>query len=124
MTKLDFIEFIKELGFTQAWQSNSNYFILPTDIVGLPNQNYQAFSDQLNIHFDEKNELLAQLSLAQMSTHMMVGKSFGQFDLKTFGDSDDLQLQIFMSFLKGAFKNPPSSIITYMRDKKIVDILK
>ncbi len=123
MIKSDFIDFIKDLGFTQAWQSNSNYFILPTDIVGLPNQSYQAFSDQLNIHFDEKNELLVQLSLAQMSTHMMTGKNFGQFYLKTFGDPDDLQLQIFMSFVKGSFKNPPSNIIKYMRDRKIKDIL-
>jgi hypothetical protein len=29
-----------------------------------------------------------------------------------------------MSFVKGAFKNPPKNIVQYMRDKKIRDILK
>jgi hypothetical protein len=59
-----------------------------------------------------------------MSTHMMSGKSFGNFNLKTFGDKNDLQMEIFLSFIKGAFKKPPNNIIQYMRDKKIRDILK
>jgi hypothetical protein len=67
---------------------------------------------------------LVQLSLSQMSSHMMAGKSFGNFHLQTFGDKDDFQLEIFLSFIKGAFKKPPNNIIQYMRDKKIRDILK
>jgi hypothetical protein len=81
-----------------------------------------AFADQLKISIDDERELV-QLSLSQMSTHMMAGKNFGNFQLSTFGN-DDFQLEIFMSFIKGAFKNPPKSIIQYMRDKKIRDILK
>jgi hypothetical protein len=121
MTKEEFVLFIEILGFTQTWGSNSNSFSLSTDVIGKPNQNYMAFADQLKISIDNG---LAQLSLSQMSTHMMAGKSFGNFSLETFGDDNDFQLEIFLSFIKGAFNNPPNNIIQYMRDKKIRDILK
>ena len=121
MTKDEFIEFIKDLGFTQTWGNNQNSFSLATDVVGKPNQNYMAFTDQLKISIDNERGL-AQLSLSQMSTHMMAGKNFGNFQLKTFGN--DFQLEIFLSFINASFKNPPKSIIQYMRDKKIRDILK
>jgi hypothetical protein len=121
MTKEEFVLFIEILGFTQTWGSNSNSFSLSTDVIGKPNQNYMAFADQLKISIDNG---LAQLSLSQMSTHMMAGKSFGNFSLETFGDDNDFQLEIFLSFIKGAFKKPPNNIIQYMRDKKIRDILK
>jgi len=123
MTKEDFISFIKELGFTQTWQSFKDSFSLSTDVIGNPNQNAMAFADQLKISFDDERRLV-QLSLSQMSTHMMAGKNFGSFSLKTFGDDNDFQLEIFLSFIKGAFKKPPNNIIQYMRDKKIRDILK
>ena len=123
MTKEEFIEFIKDLGFAQTWGIDSKSFSLITDVVGNPNQNLMAFADELKISIDDKRGL-AQLSLSQMSTHMMAGKNFGNFSLKTFGDENDHQLEIFLSFIKGAFKNPPKNIIQYMRDKKIMDILK
>ena len=123
MTKEEFISFIKDLGFTQTWGSDSNGFSLATDVVGNPNQNAMAFADQLKISLDDKRGLV-QLSLSQMSTHMMAGKNFGNFQLSTFGNDNDFQLEIFISFIKGAFKKPPKNIIQYMRDKKIRDILK
>jgi hypothetical protein len=123
MTKEDFISFIKELGFTQTWQSFKDSFSLATDVIGNPNQNAMAFADQLKISFDDERGLV-QLSLSQVSSHMMAGKNFGSFSLKTFGDDNDFQLEIFLSFIKGAFKKPPNNIIQYMRDKKIRDILK
>ena len=123
MTKEEFILFIEELGFTQTWMSKSNVFSLSTDMVGKPNQNLMAFADQLKITLDDERGI-AQLSLSQMSTHMMAGKNFGNFQLSTFGNDGDFQLEIFMSFVKGAFKNPPKNIVQYMRDKKIRDILK
>jgi hypothetical protein len=121
MTNEDFIEFIKELGFSQTWGVDSLGFSLSTDIVGKPNSNYMAFSDQLKVIIDDD---FFQLSLSQMSSHMMVGKNFGRFSLKTFGDKDDLQMEIFFSFIKGSFNKVPDNIIQYMRDKKITDILK
>jgi hypothetical protein len=123
MTKEEFIEFIKDLEFTQTWATGPNHYTLSTDVVGNPNQNAMAFADQLKISIDDEREL-AQLSLSQMSTHMMAGKNFGNFQLSTFGNDDDFQLEIFMSFIKSAFKNPPKNIVQYMRDKKIRDILK
>jgi hypothetical protein len=123
MTKEEFILFIEDLGFTQTWMSKSNGYSLATDVIGNPNQNLMAFADQLKITLDDERGI-AQLSLSQMSTHMMAGKNFGNFQLSTFGNDGDFQLEIFMSFVKGAFKNPPKNIVQYMRDKKIRDILK
>jgi len=123
MTKEEFILFIEELGFTQTWITGPNHYTLSTDVVGNPNQNLMAFADQLKITLDDEKGI-AQLSLSQMSTHMMAGKNFGNFQLSTFGNDGDFQLEIFMSFVKGAFKNPPKNIVQYMRDKKIRDILK
>jgi hypothetical protein len=123
MTKEEFIEFIKDLEFTQTWATGPNHYTLSTDVVGNPNQNLMAFADQLKITLDDERGI-AQLSLSQMSTHMMAGKNFGNFQLSTFGNDGDFQLEIFMSFVKGAFKNPPKNIVQYMRDKKIRDILK
>ena len=103
--------------------SDYKYFSFFTYFVGNPNQNLMAFADELKISIDDKRGLV-QLSLSQMSTHMMAGKNFGNFQLSTFGNDGDFQLEIFLSFIKGAFKNPPKNIIQYMRDKKIMDILK
>ena len=123
MTKEEFIEFIKDLGFTQTWTTKPNHYTLSTDVVGNPNQNAMSFADQLKITIDDEIGLV-QLSLSQMSTHMMAGKSFGNFSLKTFGDENDHQLEIFLSFIKGSFRNTPKNINQYIRDKKIKDILK
>lgn len=123
MTKEEFISFIKEVGFTQTWQSEGNSFSMATDVVGLPNSNYTAFADQLKITISDELDL-AQLSLSQMSSHIMAGKNFGNFNLKTFGEDNDFQMEIFMSFIKGSFKKVPDSIIQFMRDRKISDILK
>lgn len=123
MTKEEFIDFIKEIGFTQTWQSEDKSFSMATDVIGKPNLNSEAFADQLKITlFDELG--LVQLSLSQMSSHIMYGKNFGNFSLKTFGDKNDFQMEIFMSFIKGSFKKVPDNIIQFMRDRKIEDILK
>jgi hypothetical protein len=122
MTKEEFIFFIKELGFTKTWTTDKNRYSLATDVIGNSNQNAMVFTDQLKISMDD--ERVVQLSLSQMSTHMISGKNFGNFQLSTFGNDGDFQLEIFLSFIKGAFKNPPKNIIQYMRDKKIRDILK
>ena len=121
MVKEDFIEFIKELGFAQTWGSNSNSFSLSTDVMGKPNQNLMAFADQLKITIDDE---LVQLSLSQMSTHMMAGKSFGNFSLKTFGDDGDIQLEFFLSFILGSFNQKPKHILQFIRDRKIKNILQ
>jgi hypothetical protein len=121
MTKEEFIDFIKELGFTQTWHTNPNLFSMGTDMFGQPNKN--LVYDQLNLHFDDKHELV-QLSLSQMSSHLVSGKNFGNFSLKTFGDKNDIQLEIFISFIKGSFKEVPKNITQYIRDNKIKNILK
>lgn len=123
MTKEEFILFINELGFIQTWTSKPDVFSMATDVIGNPNQNAMAFADQLNIHLDNEHDL-AHLSLSQMSTHMMTGKNFGSFSLETFGNKNDLQIEVFLSFILGSFNKKPIHIVQYMRDKKISDILK
>ena len=124
MIKEDFITFIKQLGFDQTWKSNPNYYILSTDNIGIGLSNNQPSRfDTLGVTLNDEYGL-AQLALSQMSSNMTAGKNFGNFSLKTFGDENDFQLEIFMSFIKGSFKNPPKNIIQYMRDKKIRNILK
>jgi hypothetical protein len=123
MTKEEFIEFIKELGFQQTWGSSSNSYNLSTDIVGMPNSNYVDFKDQLKVTIIEDSGIV-ELILSQMSPHMMVGKSFGNFNIKTFGDKNDFQMELFFSFIKGSFNKVPECITQYMRDKKIKDIFQ
>lgn len=124
MTREEFITFIEQLGFDQTWQSNPNYYILSTDNIGIGLSNNQPSRfDTLSVTLNDEYGL-AQLALSQMSSNMTAGKNFGNFSLKTFGDKNDLQIEIFMSFITGSFKNPSKNIIQYMRDKKIMDILK
>jgi hypothetical protein len=123
MTREEFIDFIKELGFQQTWGSNSNSYTLSTDVVGKPNINYVAFKDQLKVTMIDEYELV-QLSLSQMSPNMMSGKNFGNFSLKKFGENNDLQMELFLSFIKGSFDKVPDTITQYMRDKKIKDIFQ
>jgi hypothetical protein len=125
MTKEEFIEFIKELGFQQNYQSDGsgplNSFSMVTDTTS---QKYSpAYLDKLQISINDENGLV-QLSLSQMGSHVMVGKNFGQFSLKTFGDKNDFQLEIFLSFILGSFNEKPSHILQFMRDKKIENILQ
>ncbi len=124
MTTDKFIEFIKELGFQQTWGIDSKSFTLSTDNFSKPNNNMMPFADQLKVSIIDEYDDLVQLSLSQMSSHMMSGKSFGSFNLKTFGDNGDFQQQLFISFILGSFNNPPNQILQYMRDKKIKNILQ
>lgn len=113
MTKENFIEFIKELGFTQTWSEKPDFFSIKTDLEN----NY------LNINIDYKSELF-QLQETKMWSNMQSGKNFGNFSLKTFGDEGDFQLELFLSFIKGSFNKVPNQITQFMRDKKIKDILQ
>ena len=123
MIKEEFIDFIKDLGFTQTWQSNPNYYILSTDKIeiGLSNNQPSRF-DTLSVTLNDEYGIV-QLALSQMSSHMTAGKNFGNFSLKTFGQKDDFQLEIFMSFIVGSFDKLPITITQYMRDMKIKNIL-
>lgn len=113
MTKENFIEFIKELGFSQTWLEKPDLFSFKTDV----GNNY------LNINIDYKLELF-QLQETKMWDNLQSGKNFGNFSLKTFGDYGDFQLELFLSFIKGSFNKVPDNIIEYMRDKKIKNILE
>jgi hypothetical protein len=113
MTKEYFIEFIKELGFSQTWLEKPDSFSFKTDVEN----NY------LNINIDY-NLGLFQLQETKMWSNMQSGKNFGNFSLKTFGNENDFQLEFFLSFIKGSFNKVPDSITQYVRDKKIKNILQ
>ena len=123
MTREEFITFIEQLGFDQTWQSNTNYYILSTDKIGIGLSNNQPSRfDILSVTLNDEYGI-AQLALSQMSSNMSAGKNFGNFSLKTFGQKDDFQLEIFMSFISGSFDKLPITITQYMRDMKIKNIL-
>ena len=123
MTREEFITFIEQLGFDQTWQSNTNYYILSTDKIGIGlSNNLTSRFDMLSVTLNDEYGI-AQLSLSQMSSNMSAGKNFGNFSLKTFGQKDDFQLEIFMSFIKGSFNEVPITITQYMRDMNIKNIL-
>jgi hypothetical protein len=85
----------------------------------------------LNITLNDEYAI-AQLSLSRFVAHASHmdpkrtpgGKNFGNFSLKTFGDENDLQLELFISFIRSSFNKLPDSITKYIRDKKIKNILK
>ena len=123
MTREEFITFIEQLGFDKTWQSNTNYYILSTDKIGIGLSNNQPSRfDILSVTLNDEYGI-AQLTLSQMSSNMSAGKNFGNFSLKTFGQKDDFQLEIFMSFIKGSFNEVPITITQYMRDMNIKNIL-
>jgi hypothetical protein len=123
MTREEFITFIEQLGFDQTWQSNPNYYILYTDKIGIGlSYGFTSRFDMLSVTLNDEYGI-AQLTLSQMSSNMMAGKNFGNFSLKTFGQKDDFQLEIFMSFIVGSFNKLPITITQYMRDMKIKNIL-
>lgn len=121
MTREEFITFIEQLGFTQTWQSNTNYYILYTD-QSLQNSLFTSRFDMLSVTLNDEYDI-AQLALSQMSSNMSTGKNFGNFSLKTFAQKDDFQLEIFMSFIASSFDKLPNTITQYMRDMKIKNIL-
>ena len=123
MTREEFITFIEQLGFDQTWQSNTNYYILSTDKIGIGlSNNLTSRFDMLSVTLNDEYGI-AQLTLSQMSSNMSAGKNFGNFSLKTFGQKDDFQLEIFMSFIASSFNKLPITITQYMRDMKIKNIL-
>lgn len=113
MTKLELIDLIKELGFSQTWSENPNLFSMRTDI----GDNY------LNVNIDDRLGFF-KLQETKMWSNMQSGKSFGSFNLKKFGDRTDFQLELFLRFIKGSFNVAPNSINQYIRDEKIKDILQ
>jgi hypothetical protein len=110
MIKSDFIALITIIGFKLDFNGYK---------IGM---NHQS----LDISFID--DLRFQLSQTMINGGIVTGKSFGIFDLKTFGDNSDFQMEIFLSFINGAFiketGKPNLKVIEYIRDNKIQDILK
>jgi hypothetical protein len=123
MKKNEFIEFIKELGFSQTWETKQDHYTLDTDLPGSPNTNYFGYFDLLIILINDDSQLV-QLSLSQMSNQSINVKNFSNFSLKTFGQKDDFQLELFLNFILRSFNEKPDKIVQFMRDKKIKNILK
>lgn len=100
MIKDKFLEMINSLGFKKS--SERSYYLITDRLEEVVIIMGQTDHFQLNI---EKS-------------------SFGNFNLTTFGHINDLQMEIFFSFLINSFDSTPSFIIEYMRDRKIKNILK
>lgn len=126
MTKLDFVKLLSELGF---WSGYNN-----TMLLEIPSNKTPFNLQQLAVHFVE-GDLQFTLQLEkilglqwQLSNGMQTGTSYGVFQLESFGEPGDLQMELFLSFINGAFRketgNPHQKTTEYIRDKNIQDILK
>ena len=125
MTKLDFVKLLSELGFWSGYLrtgKRSNNMILE-----IPSNKTPFNLQQLAVHFIE-GDLQFTLQLEKISNGMQTGTSYGVFELKSFGEPGDFQMELFFSFINGAFRKetgrPHQKTTEYIRDKNIQDILK
>lgn len=109
MTKGEFIDFIWELGFSQAWETNPGYFIMPTE------------HKSLNIHLDDDTIMISRNRVEDFHVYLEAGQNF---KLETFGNDHDSQIHLFLNFLKQSFVNLPDSVVKHLRNENIKTILK
>ncbi len=109
MTKQEFIDFILDLGFSPAWQTNPDYFIMPTQ------------NEQLNLHLSKDS---IQISRTKHKLYQITLGRTQIFRLETFGKDDDSQIHLFLNFLKDSFVDLPDSILKHLRNENIKTILK
>jgi hypothetical protein len=128
MTELEFIKFIHQLGFIKTWEIEPNSFHMKTDKGdGISNHSQLTIvlsNDDSWISSRPKSKKI-KLYLEDITNNGMPSfKSFGTFDLESFGSVSDLQIQLFFSFIIGSFNTAPVKVLEYMRDEKIKNILK
>ena len=119
MLKEEFIEFVKQFGFKQTWQ-NEDSMSLETDVNSNPNSSYfSAFSDRLKISFG--NDMFS-ISVTQFSTSnsIMSGRTLGYFSLKDFNETNQ---GLFLLSVASCFNEVPDSIKSYLRDRRLEEIL-
>ena len=109
MTKGEFIDFIWDLGFSQAWETNPDYFIMQTE------------HEQLNIHLSDES---VQISRTRHEQRQITAGPFQNFKLETFGNDHDSQIHLFFNFLKQSFVTLPDSVVKHLRNENIKTILK
>ena len=121
MKNSNFLFFILVVFVLQGCKSYTSNIILkaePTDV------NWKSSYEKAVIENPIKVGDKIQYSIYTNQGESIIDPSGTLMPSKSFGDDNDLQIEIFMSFIKGAFNTPPNNIIQYMRDKKIKDILK
>jgi len=116
MTKTDFIALITNLGFKLGY----NDYLLPLE------ESTGISHESLGINFVD--DMRFQLSQTKITGGMLSGKNFGIFDLSTFGEKNDLQIELFFSFINGSSievsGQPHTKALEYIRDNKIKNILR
>lgn len=100
MIKNEFLEMINLFGFKKSGE-----------------RSYYLITDRL----EELVIIMGQTDHFQLNIEK---RSFGNFNLTTFGHVNDFQMEIFFSFLISSFDVSPTCIRNYMRDWKIKNILK
>ncbi len=119
MLKSEFIEFLKQFGFKQTWQTEDS-MSLETDVNSNPNSSYfSAFADRLNISF---NNDMFSISVTQFSTSnsIMSGRTLGYFSLKDFNETNQV---LFLLGVASCFNEVPDSIKSYLRERRLEEIL-
>ena len=125
MLKSEFIEFVKQFGFTKNWQTEDS-MSLETDINTNPNSHqFSAFSDRLNLSFskDSSGSDMFSLSVTQFSTSNyagLQGRTLAYFNLKGFNYYNQV---LFLLGVASCFNEVPDSIKSYLRDRRLEEIL-
>ncbi len=130
MIKSDFIALITIIGFKldfNGYKIGMNHQSL--DISFIDDLRFQLSQTMINGGIvTGKSKELDSLNIMKLEHTSYGFFAFGIFDLKTFGDNSDFQMEIFLSFINGAFiketGKPNLKVIEYIRDNKIQDILK
>lgn len=119
MTKEDFITFIKELGFSKTWSSNTNLFYLNTDQITSSTQNQSSFKI-ISILIESESRF--QMSVID-SFSSFRNTEFGTYLINTFDCENDPQIELFFSFICQNFDKIPEKIISNIRDRRIDKVL-
>lgn len=115
MSKEEFIDWIKSLGFSRTWETNdSEYSIFPGDnnvsthLLG-PKVYFTIDYDEIRIYY------------SNFSNNMSFGSNIGRFPLSSIGDYERL---LIVNKLSEYFTELPNGFKEFLRDAKLKNILR
>ena len=118
MKNEEFIDFLIEVGFHRSWQ-NKLSFSLTSDL--LAHKKYcstSIFLDSINVSVEEDKIIMTKSSISVSSK--IINEDLGSFKLVDFNNDTKKK---FLSIITSSLSNIPDSLSSYLRDRKIRDIL-
>lgn len=122
MSKEEFIDWIKSLGFSRTWQSiPDEYSIYPkasesVKSTGLNNHPLSGPKVYFTIDYDE-----IRIYYSNFSNNMSFGSNIGRFPLSSIGDYERL---LIVNKLSEYFTELPNGFKEFLRDAKLKNILR